>query len=126
MTDPNPVPVPGVAAVREKLDRLATRFAERAIAEHDGDEAYFRVNAPSTWSPINPEMEFGLAVGDPDLSGVLGALAIAETRPELVHFPVIREQLRNFIVRWTECTPADVRAETFRTAARDYRQPPAE
>jgi hypothetical protein len=40
---------------------------------------------------VSPELEFILDVGDPDLANVLGVLAIAETRPELVSIPVIRQ-----------------------------------
>jgi hypothetical protein len=36
---------------------------------------------------------------------------------------VIREQLRNFVVRWAETTPADIRTKTLHAAIRD-RQPP--
>jgi hypothetical protein len=104
------------------MDRLVTRIAARAIAEHDGDEDYFRENASKAWPPVDPELEFTLAVGDPDLSAVFSALAIAETRPELVQIPVIRERLRDFIVRWAESTPAEIRKETFVTALRDYQR----
>lgn len=125
MTEPDQTRPFDVPAARAEMDRLVTRIAERAIAEHDGDEDYFRANAPKDWTPVSPEMDFVLTVGDPDLSAVLSALAIAETRPELVQFSAIREQLRDFVVRWAESTPADIRMETLRTAIRDKQPPPS-